>query len=364
MKTWNVGIVGLRRGQGFVSVFSAHPRVKVTALCDLSSESLTSLGEAFGLPDSALHTDFDEFLAAETDIVVVATPIRFHAEQTIKSLEAGKHVLCEQTAAYTVEDCAAIVDAVKRTGKKYMMAENYCYFHYVREWRKLTEAGKLGPIFYAEAEYVHEIEELLEDKATGFFHWRHERPPIWYCAHCLGPLLTLMDDRIVQACGSQAGFHKHPDRTDHLGFIDAEVGLFRTQKGAIIKILRSQVAPRYPHIVYYSLYGTKGYMENGRTDADHGYQWIEGETPDGEHGRMAEKIECPIIDPYAPDEAKHGGHGTSEYYLIRDFLDAIEQDKNPPIDVMRSMDFTVPGIVAHESAMADGNWRDVPLFDW
>ena len=31
---------------------------------------------------------------------------------------------------------------------------------------------------------------------------------------------------------------------------------------------------------------------------------------------------------------------------------------------MRSMDFTVPGIVAHESPMSDGNWRDVPVFGW
>jgi len=32
--------------------------------------------------------------------------------------------------------------------------------------------------------------------------------------------------------------------------------------------------------------------------------------------------------------------------------------------VMRAMDFTVPGIIAHESAMHEGRWMDVPLFDW
>ena len=31
---------------------------------------------------------------------------------------------------------------------------------------------------------------------------------------------------------------------------------------------------------------------------------------------------------------------------------------------MRSMDFAALGIVAHESAMGDGNWGDVPVFDW
>jgi predicted dehydrogenase len=365
MKTWNVGIVGLRRGRGFVNVFGAHPNVNVTALCDINEQSLSDLGEAFDLPDSALFTDFDEFVNADTDIVMVATPIRFHAPHTIASLEAAKDVLCEQTAAYTVEECEQIVEAVKRTGRGYMMAENYCYFHYVREWRKLTEAGKLGTIFHAEAEYVHEIESLLINPETGDYFWRHERPPIWYCAHCLGPLLTLMEDRIVAASGSSAGFHKHPEQSEHLGFLDMEIGMFRTEKGALIKIARSQVAPRYPHMVYYSLYGTKGYVENGRSGSNtQGFKWIEGETPDVNGHREAEVIDCPVVDPDAPEEAKHGGHGTSEYYMIREFLDALEAGVKPPIDVMRSMDFTVPGIIAHESAMSDGNWRDVPLFGW
>lgn len=362
----NIGIVGLRRGRGFVSLFAAHPQLNVTALCDLNTDTLADLGQAFGLPDKALHTDYDQFLNAPMDIVMIATPIRFHAEQTIKALQAGKHVMCEQTAAYTVADCDKIVQAVKSSGKAYMMAENYCYFHYVRQWRQIVEQGKLGPIFYAEAEYVHEIEDLLINSDTGEYYWRHERPPIWYCAHTLGPLLTLMDDRIVAASGSAAGFHKRPEQSEHLGFLDMEVGLFRTQKGAIIKIARSQVAPRYPHMVYYSLYGTNGYVENGRDGSNtKGYLWIEGETPDDEHGqRRAEVIECNVVDPDAPEEAKSGGHGTSEYYMIREFLQAIESGTRPPIDVVRSMDFTIPGIIAHESAMSDGNWRDVPLFEW
>ncbi len=366
MQKLNIGIAGLRRGRGFVSLFAAHPQLNVTALCDLSTDTLSDLGKAFSLPDSALYTDYEQFLAAPMDIVMIATPIRFHAEQTIKALQSGKHVMCEQTAAYTVEDCEAIVQAVKQTGRSYMMAENYSYFHYVRQWQKIVDQGKLGPIYYAEAEYIHEIENLLVDAKTGEYFWRHERPPIWYCAHCLGPLLTLMDDRIVAASGSQAGFHKRPEQSDHLGFLDMEVGLFRTQKGALLKIARSQVAPRYPHTVYYSLYGTKGYVENGRSGSNtEGYLWIEGETPDDEKGqRRAEVITCEIVDPDAPEEAKQGGHGTSEYYMIRDFLEAIEKGVHPPIDVMRSMDFTVPGIIAHESAMTDGNWRDVPLFSW
>ena len=47
MRKLNVGIVGLRRGRGFVSLFAAHPQLNVTALCDLNPATLADLGEAF-----------------------------------------------------------------------------------------------------------------------------------------------------------------------------------------------------------------------------------------------------------------------------------------------------------------------------
>jgi predicted dehydrogenase len=264
--------------------------------------------------------------------------------------------MCEQTAAYTLADCAKIVAAVRKTGLKYMMAENYCYFHYIREWQKLIAQGKLGKIFYAEGEYVHEIINLLVDKPTGKFFWRHNRPPIWYCAHTLGPILMLMDDRVVRGCGLTSGFNKMPEYKDHIGFLDIEVGLFETAKGAIVKILRSQVAAR-PHMVWYSLYGAKGHLEGPR---DRGEGLYYSEEMMGY--KNAQPMPCATVDPSAPPGAIQGGHGTSEYFMIRDFLDSIEKDTKPPIDVVRAMDFTVPGIIAHESAMKRGQWMDVPQF--
>ena len=55
-----------------------------------------------------------------------------------------------------------------------------------------------------------------------------------------------------------------------------------------------------------------------------------------------------------------GGHGTSEYYLAQDFIDAIVNNKTPAIDLLKAMDMTVPGIIAHEAAMKGNVWLDVP----
>lgn len=357
MKKLKVGIVGLSRGKGFVNVFSAHPEVEVTALCDINEKPLAALGKAFSLPDSRLYTDFDLFLGAPLDAVMIATPIPCHTEQTVKALESGKHVLCEQTVAYTVEDCMKVLETVRKTGRKYMMAENYTYFHYIRQWKEMIDQGRLGDIVYAEAEYIHEISRLLENRQTGEFFWRADRPPIWYCAHCLGPLLTLMNDRVVRAVGMHSGFHRYPDRVSKPGFLDMEAGLFHTEKGKVIKILRSQT-PLRPHMVWYCLYGTKGSVENGRLH-EGGVLYIPGEM--GPESK-AQPQQYSTVDPAAPEEAKKGGHGTSEYYMIRDFIGAIQNNINPPIDIIRSIDFTMPGIVAHQSAMAGGKMMDIPVY--
>ncbi len=361
MRKIRVGLAGCSRGHGLVTVFGAHPQAEVTALCDTNQQSMAELGKAFNLAENRLFTNYKSFLKAPVDAIIIATPIKLHADQTIAALTAGKHVLCEQTMAYTVPDCRRIVNAVKKSKRTYMMAENYCYFHYVREWQKLVQAGKLGKIFYAEGEYLHEIIDLLVDAKTKKFHWRHDRPPIWYCAHTLGPLLVLMQDRIVKACGLTSGFKKMPRYRKHIGFLDFEVGLFKTQKGSVIKILRSQVVSR-PHVVWYALYGTKGHLENSRLDSlsTDGLTFIEGEM-DKHHPRVTPAT---IVDPNAPKEARQGGHGTSEYFMIRDFLKAVNSGTRPPIDAVMAADMTIPGLIAHQSAMQGGKWMDVPLMQW
>jgi predicted dehydrogenase len=356
MKKWQIGIAGAPH---YARQSVDHPRMELAALCNIDEEALARDGARFGVPDSGLFTDYEDFVNASTDIVVIATPIPYHADQVIKAMENGKHVLSEVTAAYTIEDCEAIVEAAKRTGQTYMMGENYCYFHYIREWKKIIEQGRLGKIFYAEGEYVHELHTRILDQKTGAMYWRVNRPPIYYCSHSLGPLLYLMDDRVVKATGAHSGYNIFPALGP--GCIDMEVALFKTQKGAVIKILRSSMAYHEPPVVFYSLHGTKGFIENDRGRERKGKLYITGEMP---RRPGYEVLDCPTVDPNAPPEARESGHGTSEYYLIRDFLEAVENGARPPIDAVRAMDFTLPGICAHEAAMSDGKWVDVPLLGW
>lgn len=347
MKKYKVGMVGVGRGTAYGRIFTGHPDTEVVALCDMNQESLEQNGKEFGLADSCLFEKYEDFVNADLDIVVLGTPIPFHAEQTITAMEAGKHVLCEVTASNTIESCQKMVEAVRKAKTKFMLAENVNYMHFVMEWDKYINDGKIGTPFYAEAEYVHEIRSRVDGQ------WRANRAPLHYCSHSLGPVLKWMDDYVVR-CTASGMHHSIEPATD--GNIDIQVALFETAKGATIKLLRSSVALRHPALCSYNIIGTKGFLESSRMGYDGvGRRYFSEFDPiDGY------PIAVNTSDINAPKGAGDGGHGTSEYYLVRDFLASIENDTTPPIDIVRAMDMTVPGLVAHEAAKKGGVWLDVP----
>ncbi len=339
-----------------MKAYARSRRTLINAVCDLDAARLEEAARENRLRDDQLYTDYDAFLAHDLDIVVVGTPIPFHAEQVTKALKAGRHVLSEVTAANTVEGCAQIYETARTVKAKYMLAENYVYFHFIQEWKRSIDAGRIGRIHYAEGEYVHDIRDLLVDTSSGETFWRTYRPPIHYCTHCLGPLLFLMgDDYIVKATASGSRNTILPEHWPST--IDMQVALFETKEGRGIKVCRSQVTPRpEPHCVYYSVYGTRGFLENDRTGAEViGHRYFEG------FDAETVPMNCYQTRLDAPDYAK-GGHGTSDYYLSEAFLDCIEFDTKPPIDVDRAMEWTLPGIIAHEAAVRGNVWLDVPHF--
>lgn len=350
-----IGLVGVGRGSGYGRVFAGDPRCRIAACCDAKAEALARFQAECGLPDRLCFTDYDRFLEADLDAVFLGTPIPFHAEQAVKALEAGRHVLSEVTASSTVEGCRRIVEAVRRSGKRYMMAENCCYWPFVEEWRGLVSSGRLGEVLYAEGEYVHDIRNMVYDPATGTRRWRAERAPLHYCSHSLGPLLRILDDRIVRAMGRGEGRRILPE--GGVGGIDIQVALFETAKGALIKLLRSSVAPREPPLHWYRLQGSRGFVESGRRGIPgKGLLYVEGEM------KEARDIDVLDADPSLPAAAREGGHGTAEYGVVRGFLAALESGGKPPIDEAAAMDLTLPGLVAHESALRGGEWMEVPSF--
>ncbi|NKB67668.1 MAG: hypothetical protein GKR89_11445 [Candidatus Latescibacteria bacterium] len=341
-----VGVAGLRRGRNLLQTFVQHPETQVLAVCDADPQRRAEAAREF----DAVYADFTELLAANLDIVVVATPAPLHAAQSIQAMEAGAHVLSEVPAAWNLDECAALVDAVQRTGRTYMMAENMNYHHYIQTWKQQLQTGHLGHVYYAEAEYIHDCRQLMRGP-KGQLTWRASMPPIYYCTHSLGPLLDILDDRCISAVGLETGSHSAPE----LGSTDMEVGLFRTAGGRVVKILCGFTVSREPAMHWQIFYGTEGTLENGRVPGEQARLFRPGQD-------KPVSVAAEIIDPNAPPEALKGGHGTSEYYMVDEFIQAVLAGAAPPIDIYRSLDFSAPGLCAHLSALNGGELVEIPNF--
>ena len=114
---------------------------------------------------------------------------------------------------------------------------------------------------------------------------------------------------------------------------------------------------RHPSFHFLSVYGTKGSVE---TDRYRPYGNLKAYFADLPHTTGLVDIPVSIDHPRAPREATLGGHGTSEYYMVDDFVRSILDSTDPPLDLAAAMRFTLPGICAHRSAEDGGNPVEVP----
>lgn len=69
-----------------------------------------------------------------------------------------------------------------------------------------------------------------------------------------------------------------------------------------------------------------------------------------------------IVRPPLPPGVEPGGHGGSHGYLMNEFVTAIIQDRKPLVDITMALNLTVSGIVAHQSALKNGEWMKIPQY--
>jgi len=92
-------------------------RGKLLAVCDIVTEKADTFAHRF---NTRAYYSIDDLLEGEPelDVVSICTPNGFHAEHSIKSLQAGKHVLCEKPISMTVSEAKVLLQARDETGKK------------------------------------------------------------------------------------------------------------------------------------------------------------------------------------------------------------------------------------------------------
>ena len=129
MSKVKIGICGLNRGRIHLMNLLLNDRYEVVAICDNDKKVADDIYQRYCKDKNVtVYYDVKDLCADENvDTVLIATPIDVHAEHAICALNAKKNVFSEVIVATTIKDIKRIQVALKKSGKKYLSLENYCY---------------------------------------------------------------------------------------------------------------------------------------------------------------------------------------------------------------------------------------------
>jgi predicted dehydrogenase len=149
--------------------------VKVTALADIVPENLQKIGELFDVPTENRYADYREMLEhAAIDVVTVATPHSFHAEQVIEAAGAGVAIISEKPMATTLEEADKIMEAVRRNNVPYTVVHNYIFTAGMRA--AMSELDALGESHFGRSVGMGlKPTDFSADHPTPAFAWRASR---------------------------------------------------------------------------------------------------------------------------------------------------------------------------------------------
>jgi predicted dehydrogenase len=336
-----VGLVGYG-----VSKFSAafgfqnHPNVEVVAVSDLIPDRCAELAKVTRCKKT--YPSLEELVKDKNiEAVMISTDPPNHVRHCIEALKYGKHVAVNVPAVWgSLEDAEKLFEAVKKSGLKYMMFETSCFHEDLHAMRQIYNAGGFGKLVYSEGEYYHYSSEQID----SYKGWRIGGPPQWYPTHSNAYYVCITGGSFTEvSClgmpswipifQESANRYKNPFAT--------EIALFRISEGGMSRMAVSWDTP-----------GDSG--EKGRIRGQKGsfYGKYEG----------LEKVLPNLARPPLPPGVGAGGHGGSHGRLMDEFVTAILQDRKPLVDITMALNLTVPGIVAHQSALKGGELMKIPQY--
>jgi predicted dehydrogenase len=198
-----IGVCGVRGlGVDFQNLFALHPEVESVSIADLDPEVRAKAVER--VPGTEAFKTLDELLDADVDCIGVFTPPWTHAELAVRALDAGKHVVSACPAGLTLDELRSLVDAVKRTGKIYMMAETSYYYPGAMFARQAWAEGRFGDFVYGEGEYYY--------RPHAYDFWMRDEygnmPPMLYPTHSTTMVISITGKRYERVtCVGTPGLH-------------------------------------------------------------------------------------------------------------------------------------------------------------
>lgn len=331
-----IGCGGIANQKHFPALTSQKDKCEIVAFCDIIEERAQKAAREYGTDEAKVYTDYKELLKdGNIDVVHVCTPNVAHSPITVAAFEAGKHVMCEKPMAATTEDAKKMLEAWKKSGKKFTIGYQNRFRKDAQMLHEACEAGDLGEIYFAKA---HAIRRRAVP-TWGVFPDKSKQgggPLIDIGTHALDITLWMMNNYEVESVtGSvfeKLGHMKEATYGNMFGAWDPEAyevedsafGYIKMKNGATIFLESAwAINMKDSREAATTLCGTKAGAEMiGGMSKDGGYDLIFNKTS---HGQLTEET----LSPGGTIAFFTGGSDKEEDIECRQWLEAILNDTEP-----------------------------------
>jgi len=384
-KTVKVGVVGTgNRGKSLMRNLLNVEGVEIPAICDINKEHLKKAEEILSSagrtkPELYIKDEYTYrkmFERDDLDAVIIATYWEWHTPMAVDAMKAGKYAGVEVPAAYTLDECWDLVNTYEETKVPCMMMENWSFRRDNLAILNMIRNGMFGDIVHCHCAHSHDcVDHWFFDHETGMDRWsakyllNHNRDQ--YPTHQQGPVISWLDigcgdyyDHITSTASDSfainAYFERrfgkdHPNTGRTYAQGDIVTTVVKTKKGKSLVINYDMQLPR-PYDNRWMLQGTHG-LYNEQREA----LYIVDKSP-----------EFHKWEPFAPyqEEYEHkwwkqevkGGHGGTDYIELSQFIEAVRNKTQTPIDVYDSVIMSVIGPLSEQSIAMNSVPVKVPDF--
>jgi predicted dehydrogenase len=228
-----IGLVGCgTRGRGsLLDSLTAMPNVRVVALGDLFREkalatraaiAASELGKGrIDVPDERIFTGFESYrgVVAESDIVHIALPSRFHPPYNLAAVQAGKHAFTEKPNGIDADGVHVTIEAAKIAAeKKLANVSGLCYRYDLLRIQAIDRIrnGEIGQIMAVQSDYLRTPYNLIpkrpEWSETEYqirnwehFTWLNGDEIQQSLLHNLDSVLWALEDELPETCYALGG---------------------------------------------------------------------------------------------------------------------------------------------------------------
>ena len=233
-----IGLIGVGSMGRYVAdlVQKKSNEVGLVSLFDPNERSVARTREFLGFKGQICDS-VEQVLASNCDWVMIASWNCFHAEQSIAAFNAGKHVFCQKPLATTLEECLAMRDAWRKSGRQFVIGFTLRYSPHYRRLKELVASGAIG-----------EVVSIDFNETLGFNHggyimgdWRRLKENagshvLEKCCHDIDIINWLVDARASRVASFGGTDFFTPDNERHierLGQDEQGRDAYRVRRGTI-----------------------------------------------------------------------------------------------------------------------------------